>query len=45
MVADETLFIDDSAVNVAAAAAAGLRAVRYHSAPQLNAELTRSGLL
>jgi 2-haloacid dehalogenase len=45
LVADETLFIDDSDVNVAAAAGAGLRAVRYHSAPQLRAELIRSGLL
>jgi 2-haloacid dehalogenase len=45
LVADETLFIDDSDVNVAAAADAGLRAVRYHSAPQLGAELIRSGLL
>jgi 2-haloacid dehalogenase len=45
LVADETLFIDDSAVNVAAAAAAGLRATHSQSAPQLSAELRRSGLL
>ena len=45
LVADETLFIDDSAVNVAGAAAAGLRTVHYCSATQLNAALTRLGLL
>lgn len=45
LVAHETLFIDDSDVNVAAAAAAGLCAVRYQSAPQLERELARWGLL
>ena len=40
-----TVFVDDSPVNVAAAAAAGLRAVRFTDADTLRADLSRLGLL
>ncbi|MGM0385452.1 MAG: HAD family hydrolase [Actinomycetota bacterium] len=40
-----TLFVDDSAPNVEAALAEGLRAVRFRDARQLAAELSRIGLL
>jgi len=39
--AQETLFIDDREVNIAAARALGLAAIRFTSAPQLQAELER----
>jgi putative hydrolase of the HAD superfamily len=39
--ARETLFIDDREVNIAAARALGLAAVRFTSVPQLRAELER----
>ena len=45
LAAEETLFIDDSGVNVAGAATAGLRVIHYHSAAQLSADLARWGLL
>jgi 2-haloacid dehalogenase len=40
-----TLFIDDSAVNVEAAAAIGINAVRFESPAQLRAHLEEIGLL
>ena len=40
-----TVFVDDSPVNVAAAAAAGLRAVRFTDADTLRGDLSRLGLL
>jgi 2-haloacid dehalogenase len=40
-----TLFIDDKAVNVTAARAAGMQALQFTSAPALRAELVRMGLL
>jgi 2-haloacid dehalogenase len=40
-----TVFVDDSPVNVAAAAAAGLRAVRFTDADTLRDDLSRLGLL
>ena len=40
-----TLFIDDKAVNVAAARAAGMQALQFTSAPALRAELAARGLL
>jgi 2-haloacid dehalogenase len=40
-----TLFIDDQAVNVTAARAAGMRALQFTSAPALRAELVALGLL
>jgi 2-haloacid dehalogenase len=40
-----TLFIDDKAINVAAARAAGMRALPFTSAPALRAELVALGLL
>ena len=43
--AEETLFIDDSILNIAGAEAAGLNAVHYRSASQLRSELARWGLL
>jgi FMN phosphatase YigB (HAD superfamily) len=43
--ADETLFIDDSTINIAGAEAAGLNAIHYRSASQLRFELARWGLL
>ncbi len=45
LVAGETLFIDDSEINVAGARAAGLHTIHYRSASQLEAELSRLGLL
>lgn len=44
LVADETLFIDDSSLNVAGAEAAGMKAIHYCSALQLRADLSRLGL-
>lgn len=43
--ASETALIDDSAVNVAAARAVGLRAVRFESPEQLRRWLENAGLL
>jgi 2-haloacid dehalogenase len=43
--AARAVFVDDSAANVAAAAALGLDAIRFASAPQLAAELMSRGLL
>jgi 2-haloacid dehalogenase len=40
-----TVFVDDSPANVAAAAAAGLRALRFTAADTLRADLSRLGLL
>jgi 2-haloacid dehalogenase len=40
-----TVFVDDSPRNVAAAADAGLLALRFHDAPRLRADLARLGLL
>jgi 2-haloacid dehalogenase len=40
-----TLFIDDSAVNVEAAATIGINAVRFESPAQLRAHLEEIGLL
>ena len=40
-----TVFVDDSLVNVAAAAAAGLRGVLFQDADALRADLSRLGLL
>jgi 2-haloacid dehalogenase len=40
-----TLFIDDSAVNVEAAAAIGINAIRFESPAQLRAQLEQLGLL
>ena len=40
-----TVFVDDSPLNVAAAATAGLVGVRFHDAPRLRADLRRLGLL
>jgi 2-haloacid dehalogenase len=40
-----TVFVDDSPRNVAAAATAGLLALRFHDAHQLRADLQRLGLL
>ena len=42
---EETVFVDDVERNVDAAAALGIRAVRFDSAEQLRAELTGLGLL
>jgi 2-haloacid dehalogenase len=42
---DQTTFVDDSAVNVAAARAAGLAAVQFVDAVQLRADLVALGLL
>lgn len=41
----QTVFIDDSAVNVAAGAAAGLRAIQFTSPEKLRADLLALGLL
>lgn len=43
--AGQTIFIDDSAANVAGAAAAGLIALHFTDAPRLRRELTGLGLL
>jgi 2-haloacid dehalogenase len=43
--ASRAVFVDDSAANVAAAAALGMDAIRFASAPQLAAELKSRGLL
>lgn len=43
--AGRTLFIDDKAVNVTAARAAGMQALQFTSAPALRAELAARGLL
>jgi 2-haloacid dehalogenase len=43
--ADRTLFIDDSAENVAAAQALGIRAVRFESTPRLRRQLEALSLL
>jgi 2-haloacid dehalogenase len=45
LVPHETVFIDDSAVNVEAAAQLGLVAVRFTDPGQLRADLSRLGLL
>jgi len=42
---EATVFIDDMAYNVDAAAALGIRAIRFESAPQLRRDLRRLGLL
>lgn len=42
---ERTVFIDDLAANVAAAAALGFRAVRFSDAPALRADLVRFGVL
>jgi HAD superfamily hydrolase (TIGR01509 family) len=43
--AEETLFIDDSTINVAGAETAGLNAIHYRSAFQLRSELAQWRLL
>jgi HAD superfamily hydrolase (TIGR01509 family) len=43
--ADEVLFIDDSARNIAAARAAGMRAIHFVDGVDLTAELSARGLL
>lgn len=43
--AEETVFIDDSAINIAGARAAGLHTIHFHSTGQLRADLGRLGLL
>jgi 2-haloacid dehalogenase len=43
--ADETLFIDDSTLNIAGAEAAGLNAIHFQSASGLRSELVQWGLL
>ena len=43
--ASTTLMIDDTAANVAAAAALGMRAIRFESTPQLRRFLEAEGLL
>lgn len=45
LAAARTAFVDDSPANVAAAAALGLDAIRFASAPGLATELTSRGLL
>lgn len=42
---DETLFIDDSEVNIAAARALGMHAIQFESAEQLNRELQQLNIL
>jgi FMN phosphatase YigB (HAD superfamily) len=41
---EETLFVDDRAVNVEAAEAGGLQAVQFQTVEQLRAESARLGL-
>jgi 2-haloacid dehalogenase len=43
--ADETIFVDDNAANIAGARALGIRAHHFHDAASLRAELTELGLL
>jgi 2-haloacid dehalogenase len=45
LVAEATVFIDDVAANVEAAAALGIRAIRFESAPDLRRDLVRLDLL
>jgi 2-haloacid dehalogenase len=45
LIAAETLFIDDSAKNVEAAKAVGLRAIQFESSAALRRSLERAGLL
>jgi 2-haloacid dehalogenase len=45
LLAEETLFIDDSTVNIAGAEAAGLNAIHYRSASRLRSDLAGWGLL
>jgi len=45
LVAEESLFIDDNARNVAAAAALGIQTIRFHSPEQLAKELQAKGIL
>ncbi len=42
---EATVFIDDVAANVDAAAALGIRAIRFESATDLRRDLVRLGLL
>lgn len=45
LVPGETVFVDDSAANVSAAAAQGMVALQFHDPATLAADLTRLGLL
>ncbi len=45
LVPEATVFIDDVQANVDAAAALGIRAIRFDSAPELRRDLVRLGLL
>ena len=45
LVAEESLFIDDNARNVAAAAALGIQTIRFHNPEQLAKELQAKGIL
>ncbi len=45
LAAEESLFIDDNARNVAAAAALGIQTIRFHSPEQLAKELQAKGIL
>jgi len=42
--ADRTVFIDDTACNVEAAARLGMHAIHFHDAAQLHGELARLGV-
>jgi 2-haloacid dehalogenase len=44
LLAGETLFIDDSPLNIAGAEAAGLNAIHYRSASRLRSDLAQWGL-
>eukprot|EP01035_Chromulina_nebulosa_P056948 gene56948-78039_t len=43
--ADESVFVDDNADNIAGAAAVGMHAILFTDEPALRAELVRLGLL
>jgi 2-haloacid dehalogenase len=45
LAAEESLFIDDNARNVAAAAALGIQTIRFHNPEQLAKELQAKGIL
>jgi 2-haloacid dehalogenase len=45
LTAPTTVFVDDVAANVEAAADLGLRAIQFHSAPRLRTELVQLGVL